>query len=94
MDRSHPAHTAAGWLVLSIDLRPKLQIKLPDDNCWYMTRTGEPAAIPVLRCIDILTSIAGHDFEACHARAHAHPVDGSNVLFLCRDDVQSVSPAK
>jgi hypothetical protein len=87
----YPTHTLAD-ISLPLALRPKVQIKFPDADVWYLRSDGEPAEISALDGIDILTSIGEADFELYYQRASTKVVDGLNIVFLAGDDIDAIGP--
>jgi hypothetical protein len=87
----HPVHTLMD-ISQPLDLRPRVQIKFPDADAWFMRRDGEPAEILVQDGIDVLTSIGEADFKSYYERATTMVIDGLKIPFLAADDIEAISP--
>jgi hypothetical protein len=89
--REHPAHTAVP-LQAPLPLRLGVQIAFPDcDGVLYLDRTGEMRELSTADRIDVLTSLAGMDFEECLARSVGHDVEGATVRALCDSDLDKAA---
>lgn len=88
----HQSHTHRRLTSQTINLRPGVQQKFPDADCWFMTRANEPREILEADRIDVLTSIKDHRFDIFYARAFSHRVDGIDLPFLSKDDLPVISP--
>jgi hypothetical protein len=91
--RMYPAHTLAD-LTPPLLLRPNLQIKFPDADCFYKQADGQMAEITPRDGIDILTSIGDADFDTYFERAVTMTMDGPNIRVLAASDVEGISPLK
>ena len=89
--KEHPAHTVSP-LSSPIAFAPGRQQKFPDDDCWFMTRDGEPMQILALDGIDVVTSIKDHPFVAFYGRAFRHCVDGMDLPFVSAGDLPLTDP--
>lgn len=88
---AHPAHTAMP-LQAPLPLRPGVQIAFPDcDGVAYMVRTGQIQELSVRDRIDVLTSLAGMEFEECFARGVQYDIDGVAVRALCKSDLDQAA---
>jgi len=86
----HPVHTLADFS-RPLPLRPKVQIKFPDADAWFMRPNGEPAEILVQDGIDVLTSIGEADFKSHYERATTMVIDRLSIPFLAAEDIEAIS---
>ncbi len=89
--QAHPAHTAMP-LQAPLALRPAVQIAFPDcDGVLYFDQKREMRELLTADRIDVLTSLAGMDFEECFVRAVSQDVEGVEVGVMCDADLEKAA---
>lgn len=84
----HPSHTRLSWTT-PLQLRPRVQIKFPDQYAMYMSESNEIVEIKLEDGIDVLTSLSGLDFNECMDRSIVHRTSVGEVRHLCASDLDA-----
>ena len=91
--RKYAIHTLLD-LTPPLALRPLVQIKFPDDICFYQDHEGNTLEITPEDGIDVLTSLPGAEFDSLQARSEMAEYDGLSLCFLGPADLSNAPHSK
>ena len=93
--QEHPQHAMRQNLVAPLALRHGVQIKFPEvDGVWFQDLSGAPQKVDVSDGIDVLTSLAGLDFDDSMQRAQPRDVRDVTVFTLAPADLDTAASAR
>lgn len=88
---NHPLHVFPP-LTSPLNLRPNVQIKIPDADVYYLNKAGNSVRITPDEGIDILTSVDDRNFEEYYNRSVVLKVVGDlDIRFIAPGDVDELS---